>query len=495
MAGVITEAGLTRGPGTSRGWRRGAHRRSATTPGSSSPPARPARPRVWRSPTATPRRSSTPRRGCSCSTTRSGPDDRVLAGLSVGVRRLLRGDVAGLAARRLPGAGTALAGAQRHGPRAVAGRPRHHRGVDRAHPGGAVAGRGTRGGAAADLRRGGLPAGSGRAPRGGGPARCGTPTGPPRPPWWPAGPGSPAAHRSASGCRCRAGIWRWSTPTGAPVALGERRRTGDRRGGPGPLPRSGEGRREVRADADAGLAARLPQRGPGAAGTRRAVFPGPRRRPGEGRRAAHRTRRGRLRPGAPARGQRRCGGGAQNRQRHTDSGRLHRLRRPDLRPCEPPAPTSPSSLPAALVPRLVLVDELPTRTSGKVDRDALPWPPPGDVPDVGAQLGGTMGWLAALWQDVLGTVVDGPEADFFALGGGSLSAAQLVVALRAALSRDDRRPPLRPPAAGVAGRVPRRDGRRRSRPPVAVAPRHVAPDRRVGTRAAQVRADAAAGRP
>ncbi len=88
------------------------------------------------------------------------------------------------------------------------------------------------------------------------------------------------------------------------------------------------------------------------------------------------------------------------------------------------------SLPAALVPRLVLVDELPTRTSGKVDRDALPWPPPGDVPDVGAQLGGTMGWLAAQWQDILGAVVDGPEADFFALGGGSLAAAQMVVALR-----------------------------------------------------------------
>ena len=88
------------------------------------------------------------------------------------------------------------------------------------------------------------------------------------------------------------------------------------------------------------------------------------------------------------------------------------------------------ALPAALVPRLVLVDELPTRTSGKVDRDALPWPPPGDVPDVGSQLGGTMGWLAAQWQDILGAVVDGPEADFFALGGGSLAAAQMVVALR-----------------------------------------------------------------
>ncbi|KUI02393.1 amino acid adenylation protein [Mycolicibacterium acapulense] len=87
------------------------------------------------------------------------------------------------------------------------------------------------------------------------------------------------------------------------------------------------------------------------------------------------------------------------------------------------------TLPAALVPRLVLVDELPTRTSGKVDRDALPWPVVvGD--DDGAGLTGTMGWLAGLWRDVLAAPVDGPEADFFALGGGSLSAAQLVAALR-----------------------------------------------------------------
>jgi len=88
-------------------------------------------------------------------------------------------------------------------------------------------------------------------------------------------------------------------------------------------------------------------------------------------------------------------------------------------------------LPAALVPRLVRVEELPTRTSGKVDRDALPWPPPGGAdtertPD----LTGTTGWLAELWQELLAAAVDGPEADFFALGGGSLAAAQLVAALR-----------------------------------------------------------------
>ncbi len=88
-------------------------------------------------------------------------------------------------------------------------------------------------------------------------------------------------------------------------------------------------------------------------------------------------------------------------------------------------------LPAALVPRLVRVDELPTRTSGKVDRDALPWPPPGGADTEGTlELSGTAGWLAGLWQDLLGATVTGPEADFFALGGGSLAAAQLVAALR-----------------------------------------------------------------
>ncbi len=87
-------------------------------------------------------------------------------------------------------------------------------------------------------------------------------------------------------------------------------------------------------------------------------------------------------------------------------------------------------LPAALVPRLVLVEELPTRTSGKVDRAALPWPPPGGETEQAPNLGGTTGWLAGLWRDLLGAELTGPEADFFALGGGSLAAAQLVAALR-----------------------------------------------------------------
>ncbi|RWA21550.1 amino acid adenylation protein [Mycolicibacterium elephantis DSM 44368] len=87
-------------------------------------------------------------------------------------------------------------------------------------------------------------------------------------------------------------------------------------------------------------------------------------------------------------------------------------------------------LPAALVPRLVRVDELPTRTSGKVDRDALPWPVPGGDGEKTPDLTGTAGWVAELWREVLAAPITGPDADFFALGGGSLAAAQLVSTLR-----------------------------------------------------------------
>ena len=138
------------------------------------------------------------------------------------------------------------------------------------------------------------------------------------------------------------------------------------------------------------------------------------------------------------------------------------------------------TLPAALVPRLVLVDELPTRTSGKVDRDALPWPPPGAAEDEAPELGGTMGWVAGLWRDVLGAAVDGAEADFFALGGGSLSAAQLVAALRS------RYPELtvaqlydHPRLGSLAGFLDELD------PPTAVTPRIVEPTPR-STQIAQV---------
>ncbi|MGL5852311.1 MAG: Pls/PosA family non-ribosomal peptide synthetase, partial [Phycicoccus sp.] len=93
-----------------------------------------------------------------------------------------------------------------------------------------------------------------------------------------------------------------------------------------------------------------------------------------------------------------------------------------------------ATMPAALVPRVAVVDTLPTRTSGKIDRDALPWPLPtaGTSQDDAARAGltGTAAWLARLWSGILGAGPDSAGDDFFDLGGGSLTAAQLVSRLR-----------------------------------------------------------------
>ncbi|WP_149204449.1 Pls/PosA family non-ribosomal peptide synthetase [Actinotalea subterranea] len=89
------------------------------------------------------------------------------------------------------------------------------------------------------------------------------------------------------------------------------------------------------------------------------------------------------------------------------------------------------TLPGSMLPLLAVVEEIPTRTSGKVDRDALPWPVPGsDAPADGARLTGTTAWVGEQWVAVIGAHPDGPEDDFFLRGGSSLTAAQLVSALR-----------------------------------------------------------------
>ncbi|WP_033323310.1 Pls/PosA family non-ribosomal peptide synthetase [Streptomyces yerevanensis] len=90
-----------------------------------------------------------------------------------------------------------------------------------------------------------------------------------------------------------------------------------------------------------------------------------------------------------------------------------------------------AELPAALVPLLAPVDELPTRTSGKVDRNALPWPLPElETSGPAEQLYGTEAWLAEQWSEVLGIPVGSARDDFFAIGGSSLAAAQLTTKLR-----------------------------------------------------------------
>ncbi|MCT9002064.1 Pls/PosA family non-ribosomal peptide synthetase [Microbacterium memoriense] len=86
-------------------------------------------------------------------------------------------------------------------------------------------------------------------------------------------------------------------------------------------------------------------------------------------------------------------------------------------------------LPAPMVPLLAVVDDLPIRTSGKVDRAALPWPLPNvELPHTDFSPGEA--WLAEQWQAVLGMPVTGTKVDFFDLGGGSLAAAQLVSRIR-----------------------------------------------------------------
>ena len=91
-----------------------------------------------------------------------------------------------------------------------------------------------------------------------------------------------------------------------------------------------------------------------------------------------------------------------------------------------------AELPAALVPLLAPVSDLPTRTSGKVDRDALPWPLENQETAGSAErLYGTEAWLAEQWSEVLGTPVGSAGDDFFAIGGGSLAAALLTTRLRA----------------------------------------------------------------
>ena len=85
-------------------------------------------------------------------------------------------------------------------------------------------------------------------------------------------------------------------------------------------------------------------------------------------------------------------------------------------------------MPASLVPMIVVLDELPIATSGKVDRKALPWPPPGRERGRRAHRGPEM--LAEQWREQLGPVAIGADSDFFALGGTSLAAAKLISVLR-----------------------------------------------------------------
>ena len=93
---------------------------------------------------------------------------------------------------------------------------------------------------------------------------------------------------------------------------------------------------------------------------------------------------------------------------------------------EAPAP------PAAMVPRIAVVDTLPTRTSGKIDREALPWLLPVTRPGAASTLRPSSrapGWVAGHWAAILGSAATGPGRTS-STWRGSLTAAQLVSRLR-----------------------------------------------------------------
>ncbi|MFJ6805880.1 amino acid adenylation domain-containing protein [Streptomyces anulatus] len=89
-------------------------------------------------------------------------------------------------------------------------------------------------------------------------------------------------------------------------------------------------------------------------------------------------------------------------------------------------------LPAHLVPDTVVVlDALPTRSTGKVDTTALPEPPtnpssvPADPPRTATERA-----VAAIWAAVLDRSDVDRTTDFFAIGGHSLIAAHVLAAVR-----------------------------------------------------------------
>jgi len=87
------------------------------------------------------------------------------------------------------------------------------------------------------------------------------------------------------------------------------------------------------------------------------------------------------------------------------------------------------SLPAPLIPLLVPLAELPVRTSGKVDKAALPWPlATADLDEL--DFTEIERRVASEWAEVLGVPVTDLNTHFFDIGGGSLAAAQLVGRLR-----------------------------------------------------------------
>lgn len=91
-------------------------------------------------------------------------------------------------------------------------------------------------------------------------------------------------------------------------------------------------------------------------------------------------------------------------------------------------------LPAYMVPvSYVALEAWPLTAHGKVDRNRLPAPAAAPVPQTVAPRPGLESNIALIWSEVLGCPRPGVCDDFFALGGHSLRAAQVVARLNATL--------------------------------------------------------------
>ncbi|SNT48360.1 amino acid adenylation domain-containing protein, partial [Rhodococcoides kyotonense] len=113
------------------------------------------------------------------------------------------------------------------------------------------------------------------------------------------------------------------------------------------------------------------------------------------------------------------------------------------------------SLPSYMVPSVIVVlDALPLTVNGKIDRSALP-APVFETTTYRAPTTPVEETVAAVVAEVLGAARVGADDDFFALGGNSLLATQVVARLGAAL---DTQVPVRaifedPTVAALAARV------------------------------------------